>query len=135
MYCRNVFERIFSCIAALALTACSTASFHDRPRCSEEIAAEWHIPAAWYVRALTPEKAHEQVLTGNLGVDATRERWEKLHGKWRDGDQYWLYRRAEEPWINQLGWQEGVVLNRGCRQLGFVTTSVQVDTEAAAAGN
>ena len=31
--------------------------------------AEWQIPAAWYVRALTPEQAHERVLTGNLGID------------------------------------------------------------------
>ena len=34
--------------------------------------AEWQIPAAWYVRDLTPEKAHEQMLTGNLGVEAVR---------------------------------------------------------------
>jgi hypothetical protein len=87
--------------------------------------AEWQIPAAWYVRAITPEKAHEQVLTGNLGVDAIRDRWQALHDQWREEDQYWRFRRPEERWINPLGWQEGVVLNRGCRQLGFVTTSVQ----------
>jgi len=93
--------------------------------------AEWGIPAAWYVRSLTPEQAHEQVLTGNLGVDGIRDRWEALHDQWRDGDQYWRYRRPEERLISTLGWQEGVVLNRGCRQLGFVTTSMQVDEEAA----
>ena len=118
-----------------ALTACSTASMHDRPDCVDELMAEWHIPAAWYLRAVTPEKAHEVVVTGNLGVDAIRDRWDELHQQWRHGDQYWLYRRPEEPWVNQLGWQEGVVLNRACRQLGFVTTSVQVDEGAAAAGH
>jgi hypothetical protein len=35
--------------------------------------AEWQSPAAWYVRALTPEQAHERVLTGNLGIDGIRE--------------------------------------------------------------
>ena len=118
-------------MSLLACIACTTASFNDRPDCSEEAMAEWGIPAAWYVRALTPEQAHEQVLTGNLGVDGIRDRWETLHDQWRDGDQYWRYKRSEERLISTLGWQEGVVLNRGCRQLGFVTTSMQVDDEAA----
>jgi hypothetical protein len=133
MYSQRVFERIPAVLLIVALTACSTASFHDRPECSDELMADWHIPAAWYLRALTPEKAHEQVLAGNLGVDAIRDRWEQLHDRWRDGDQYWLYRRPEERWLSPLGWQEGIALNRGCRQLGFVTTSVQVDEETTAA--
>lgn len=87
--------------------------------------ADWQIPAAWYARNLTPEKAHEQVLAGNLASDAIRERWWALHVQWREGDRYWRYRRPEESLVSPLGWQEGVVLNRGCRQLGFVTTSVQ----------
>jgi len=114
----------------LACMSCTTTSFYDRPDCSEEVMAEWQIPAAWYVRDLTPEKAHEQVLTGNLGVEAIRDRWQALHDQWQEGDQYWLYKRPEERWVSPLGWQEGVVLNRGCRQLGFVTTSMQVDEEA-----
>ena len=93
--------------------------------------AEWQIPPAWYLGVLTPEKAHEQVLTGNLGVEAIRERWQTLHDQWRDGDQYWRYRRPEERWVSPLGWQEGIVLNRGCRQLGFVTTGVQPGEEGA----
>ena len=93
--------------------------------------AEWQIPAAWYVRALTPEQTHERVLTGNLGIDGIRDRWVDLHDQWLDGDQYWLYERPDERWISTLGWQEGVVLNRDCRQLGFVTTSVQTQEEAA----
>jgi hypothetical protein len=125
-------ERAFVGVLLLVCAACSTASFYDRPDCPEESMADWHIPAAWYVRALTPEKAHEHVLTGNLGVDGIRDRWEALHERWRDGDQYWFYRRPEDRWVNPVGWQEGIVLNRGCRQLGFVTTSVQVDEEAAA---
>ncbi len=123
--------RIVISVSLLACIACTTASLHDRPDCSDEAMAEWRIPAAWYVRALTPEQAHEQVLTGNLGVDGIRDRWEALHDQWRDGDQYWRYKRPEERLISTLGWQEGIVLNRGCRQLGFVTTSMQVDEEAA----
>lgn len=107
------------------------ASFSDRPDCSEEVMAEWQIPAAWYVRALSPEKARAQVLTGNLGIDAVRERWQALHDQWTDGDQYWLYERPEGNWVNPLGWQEGVVLNRDCRQLGFVITSVQPEVDAS----
>ena len=92
---------------------------------------EWQIPAAWYVRELSPEKAQEQILTGNLGVDAIGDRWQALRAQWRDGDRYWSYRRPEESWVVHLGWQEGVVLNRDCRQLGFVATSVQPDEDEA----
>jgi hypothetical protein len=126
-----VIGRIVISVSLLACIACTTGSFNDRPDCPETSAAEWQIPAAWYVRAITPEKAHEQVLTGNLGVDGIRDRWEALHDQWRAGDQYWRYKRSEDRLISPLGWQEGVVLNRGCRQLGFVTTSMQVDEEAA----
>jgi hypothetical protein len=118
-------------VALAACVSCSTAALSDRPGCPEEVMAEWQIPAAWYVRALTPDKAHQQILTGNLGVDAIRDRWQALHDQWRDGDQYWRFRRPEEHWISPLGWQEGVVLNRGCRQLGFVTTSVQPGEEVS----
>jgi hypothetical protein len=111
--------------------SCTTASLSERPGCPEEVTAEWQIPAGWYVRVLTPEKAHQQVLVGNLGFEAIRERWQALHDQWREGDQYWRYRRPEERWLNPLGWQEGVVLNRGCLQLGFVTTSVQPDEGAS----
>jgi hypothetical protein len=126
-----VFGRIFVCLFLVACTGCTATSLNDRPDCPEETMAEWQIPAAWYVRALTPEKTHEQILTGNLGVDAIRDRWQALHDQWRDGDQYWQYRRPGEGWISSLGWQEGIVLNRGCRQLGFVTTSVQAGEDAA----
>jgi len=93
--------------------------------------AEWQIPAAWYVRAVTLKQAHEQVLTGNLGVDAIRDRWKSLLGQRQEGDQYWRYRRPEDRWISPLGWQEGLVLNRGCRQIGFLATSVQPGEDSA----
>ncbi len=117
-------------LGLVASVACTTATLRDRPECPQEVMADWQIPAAWYVRELTPEQASEQVLSGNLSVDAIRERWQALHDQWRDGDRYWRYERPEEHYISSLGWQEGVVLNRGCRQLGFVTTSVQVDQSA-----
>lgn len=92
--------------------------------------ADWQIPVAWYQRELSVEKAHEQVVAGNLVDDAVRERWRKLHGRWREGDRYWRYKRPEDEWIRSLGWQEGVVLNRGCQQLGFVATSVQGEEDS-----
>ena len=118
------------CILPLLVSlSCTSASFSDRPGCSEDAVADWQIPAAWYVRAMTPEEAHEQVLIGNLGVEAIRERWGALHDRWQNGDQYWRYRRPEEHWVSPVGWQEGVVLNRGCGQIGFVATSVQPGEE------
>jgi len=111
--------------------SCTTTSLYEHPDCPEEVMAEWQIPTAWYTRELTPGKAHEQVLTGNLGVEAIRGRWQALHDQWRDGDRYWRYRRPEEGWISPLGWQEGVVLNRGCEQIGFVATSVQPGEDTA----
>jgi hypothetical protein len=92
---------------------------------------EWQVPPAWYNRSLSPEKAHQMILTGNLGVDLIRDRWQALHERYSKGDQYWRYRRPEDGLASPLGWQEGIVLNRGCRQLGFVATSIQVDEEAA----
>ncbi len=61
-------------------------------------------------------------------IDGIRERWEALLAKWRSGDHYLFYRRPEQPWLNDLGIQEGVVLIRGCDQLGFVTTSLATET-------
>jgi hypothetical protein len=113
------------------LTACTPVWMHDRPRCLEEEMAEWQIPAAWYVRSLTPEQAHEQVLSGNLSIEAVRDRWQALQRRRREGDQFWRYYRPEGEGIEALGWQEGVVLNRGCLQLGFVTTSLQEGEEGS----
>jgi hypothetical protein len=126
-----VIWRVFISVTLVLSVACTTTWNHDRPDCTEDDMAEWQIPAAWYVRALTPEQAHERVLTGNLGIDGIRDRWVELHDQWRDGDQFWLYERPDERWISTLGWQEGIVLNRDCRQLGFVATSVQTQEEAA----
>ena len=92
---------------------------------------EWQVPSAWYNRRLSPEQAHEMVLTGNLGVDLIRDRWQALHEQFSKGDQYWRYRRPEDELASPLGWQEGIVLNRGCNQLGFVATSIQLEEEAA----
>jgi hypothetical protein len=118
-----------ACLAVWTLTTCTTAPMHERPQCSEEVVAEWEIPAVWYLRSLTTEQAYEQVLTGNLGIEAVRDRWQALNEQRREGDQYWRYYRPEGQLINDIGWQEGVVLNRGCLQLGFVTTSMQAGEE------
>ena len=96
--------------------------------CSEELTADWYIPAAWCQRDLTPEAAYAEVISGNLPMDEIRERWEGLNTKWRSGDRYWFYRRPEQPWLNDLGAQEGIVLIRGCDQIGFVTTSVALES-------
>ena len=130
VYPRQVIGRVIACVFFGVCLACTATSPHDHPECSEVVAADWQIPAAWYLRAISPEKAHEQVLTGNLGVDGIRDRWQALHKQFRDGDQYWRYKRPEDLLGSPLGWQEGVVLNRGCLQLGFVTTSMQFDEAA-----
>ena len=116
-------------VAALAiLTACQTVPARKDFGCSAEQAADWHIPVGWCLRELTPEEAYTTVVTGNLPMDAIRDRWEALQAKWRSGDRYLFYRRPEQPWLNDLGAQEGVVLIRGCDQLGFVSTSVATET-------
>jgi hypothetical protein len=125
-----MISRAFLTLYLLAMVGCTSGSLRDHPECSEEAMGDWRIPAAWYQRELTVEKAHEQMLIGNLVDDAVRQRWRELHGRWREGDQYWRYRRPGTEWIRSLGWQEGVVLNRGCRQIGFVTTSVQGEEES-----
>jgi hypothetical protein len=119
----------FLTVAALAiLMGCQTVPTRENFGCSEEQTADWHIPAGWCLRELTPEEAYTTVITGNLPMDAIRDRWEALQTKWRSGDRYLFYRRPEQPWLNDLGAQEGVVLIRGCDQLGFVTTSVATGT-------
>ena len=119
----------FLTVAALAiLMGCQTVPTRENFGCSEEQTADWHIPAGWCLRELTPEEAYTTVITGNLPMDAIRDRWEALQTKWRSGDRYLFYRRPEQPWLNDLGAQEGVVLIRGCDQLGFVTTSVATET-------
>jgi hypothetical protein len=127
MYPRKVIGRGILMLCALMLAGCTTASLADRPECSDEAMAGWEIPASWYIRELTPEQAFDQVATGNLGLDAVRGRWRKLRESWREGDRFWRYRRPEDHLIHSVGWQEGVVLNRGCDQVGFVVTSVQVE--------
>jgi hypothetical protein len=111
-------------VILIAVAGCQTMPTRQDLGCSEDLTADWHIPAAWCLRGLTPEEAYSEVVSGNLPIDHIRERWEALHAKWRSGDRYWFYRRPEQPWLNDLGAQEGVVLIRGCDQLGFVTTSV-----------
>lgn len=130
LYPRTVIRKVFLTLYLVATAGCASSSLMHRPECSAEAMGDWQIPAGWYQRELTVEKAHEKVLIGNLVDDAVRQRWRELHGQWREGDQYWRYRRPEDEWIRSLGWQEGVVLNRGCRQIGFVTTSVQGEEES-----
>lgn len=125
-----MISRVFLTLYLLAMVGCTSGSLMEHLECFEEPMGDWQIPAAWYRRELTVEKAHEQVLIGNLVDDAVRQRWQELRGQWREGDQYWRYRRPEDDWIRSLGWQEGVVLNRGCRQIGFVATSVQGEEES-----
>lgn len=79
-------------------------------------------------REMTPAEARAEVVTANVVRESAEARWEVLHSKWKDGDRYWLYRRPEVDTINAIGAQEGVVLIRGCEQLGFVTTRIAVES-------
>jgi len=114
-------------IAAVACSGCLSTSPQERFDCPEEVLADWQIPAGWMVKALTPTEARAEVLTANLSKEACEARWESLRDQWLEGDSYWLYRRPAEDTINALGAQQGVVLVRGCTQLGFVTTRIETE--------
>lgn len=108
----------------LGCSGCVTSSIEPSFDCPDDVIADWEISAGSLVRPLSPEQAHSAVLTGNLPIDGIRDRWDSLQDQWQVGDQYWLYFQPEEPWINATGVREGVVLVRGCSQLGFVTSSI-----------
>jgi len=76
---------------------------------------------------LTPTEARVEVSTANLSKDSMEARWKDLHARWRTGDAFWLYRRMDEQSIHALGVQRGVVLIRGCEQLGFITTKIATE--------
>lgn len=121
----------FVVIAAALLTClggCTTGAVQDRFPCPDDQIAQWQIPAGWIVRELTLAEARVEVSTANVARDAAESRWELLQNTRRDGDSYWLYRRPETDTINALGVQEGIVLIRGCVQLGFVTTRIAVES-------
>jgi len=115
----------------LGAVGCSTTSVQGRFPCPDDVLAQWRIPAGWVVRELTPARARVEVVTANVSKDSAEARWQALESQWRDGDQYWLYRRPEADTINALGVQEGVVLIRGCDQLGFATTRIAVEPATA----
>ncbi len=118
-----------SLVAALFVgsVACATNSVRDRFPCSDDVLAQWRIPAGWVVRELTPAEARAEVVAANVSKDSADARWRALEDQRREGDRYWFYRRPETDTINALGFQEGVVLIRGCEQLGFVTTRIAVE--------
>jgi hypothetical protein len=116
-------------LISLVLVGCATGSVSRRFQCNEDLLSQWQIPAGWLDRELTPTQARVEVLTSNLSKPAAEARWEALRALWRDGDRYWLYQRPEEDTINALGAQRGVVLLRGCEQLGFVTTRIETEPD------
>jgi hypothetical protein len=101
-----------------------------RFECTDDQAAQWRIPAGWIVRELTPVEASLEVARATLVQESADARWEALRSTWREGDTYWLYRRNPSDTINALGARQGVVLIRGCEQLGFVTTRIESETKA-----
>lgn len=111
----------------MSAAACTTTSVRDRFPCSDDVLAQWRIPAGWVVRELTPAQARAEVVAANVSKDSADVRWRALEDRRREGDRYWFYRRPETDTINALGFQEGVVLIRGCEQLGFVTTRIAVE--------
>ena len=114
-------------VIAVAFSGCLSTSPQDRFDCPEEVLADWQIPAGWMEKVLTPTEARVEVLTANLSKESCEARWKLLRDQWRQGDSYWLYRRPAEDTINALGAQQGVVLVRGCDQLGFVTTRIETE--------
>ena len=127
LYAPFVLFRIALLLCFLTSTACVSSSIPDRFDCPGDALADWEVPAGWVDRELTVTDARVEVLTANLSKEAYEAQWRALLDMWRDGDQFWLYKQpAEEP-PNALGARRGVVLIRGCTQLGFVTT--QIETE------
>jgi len=110
---------------------CLTSTVHRHFDCPDEVLAEWQIPAGWMEDELTPARARAEVLNTNLSREGCEARWAELRKQRREGDRYWLYRRPEENTLNSLGVQEGVVLIRGCEQLGFVTTRIATEEQPA----
>jgi len=110
--------------ACLLCSGCLASAVQNRLDCHQDVLDEWDTPAGWYVRELSPTQAEAEVRSGNIPFAGIEERWRDLRDQWQPGDQYWLYRRPSDPWISSVGSEEGIVLNRGCDQLGFVTTSV-----------
>ncbi len=125
----QMVKRILLTVALVGLVGCATGSVYKRFPCPEETLADWQISAGWIVRDLTPAQARVEVSTANIAQDAAESRWQLLQNRRRDGDRYWLYRRPENDTINAIGAQEGVVLIRGCEQLGFVTTRMAAETD------
>jgi hypothetical protein len=118
---------LFTLVIAVACFGCLSTLPQDLSDCPEEVLADWQIPAGWMEKVLTPTEARVEVLTANLSKEGCEARWESLRDQWRDGDIYWLYRRPAEDTINALGAQQGIVLVRGCTQLGFVTTRIETE--------
>lgn len=118
---------LFPLVIAVACCGCLSISPQNRFNCPEEVLADWQIPVGWMEKVLTPTGARVEVLTANLSKESCEARWKLLRDQWRQGDSYWLYRRPAEDTINALGAQQGVVLVRGCTQLGFVTTRIETE--------
>ena len=116
-----------------AAVGCAFGPRHERFGCTDDALDRWQIPPGWIVRELTRAQARAEVISSNIVQDSAEARWAALQNRWRDGDRYWLYRRPESDTINTLGAQEGVVLIRGCEQLGFVTTRIAAEVERPAA--
>lgn len=124
MLVRHVFV-----VGLLAAIGCQSSSPPVDFNCPDSEIAQWEIPAGSLDRSLTPEQAYNKVLTGSLPIDGIRDRWQELADRWRSGDQYWAYTLEEEQLINDVGDQEGVVLIRGCQQLGYLATSAGLADE------
>jgi hypothetical protein len=127
--CRTLLRLAGAVLVLAAAAGCATGSRHERFGCTDDALAGWQIPPGWIVRELTTAQARAEVISSNIVQDSAEARWNDLRNRWRDGDRYWLYRRPESETINALGAQEGVVLVRGCEQLGFVTTRIATESE------
>ena len=127
---RRLMRRLIAAVFGLvAATGCATGSVEERFGCTEDELSRWQIPAGWIERELSPAEARAEVISSNIVQDSAEARWGALKKQWREGDRYWLYRRPGTDTINDLGVQEGVVLIRGCEQLGFVTTRMATEAE------
>jgi len=120
-------KRGISVCILLASCGCAGLGGVDLPHCADDVFASWEIPSEWYSSKLTFEQAQHIVHTGDIPIDEIRGRWQVLVSELQPEDQLWFFVRPHQSWVHEVAGEQGVVLNRGCRQVGHVTTSVSIE--------
>lgn len=112
---------VFGCIG------CTITAGGTRFECSDDELSGWDIHHSWLERRISEDTAVGIIAGGNVPGIFESERWADLRDSQREGDQLWTYHRPDEKWLRHTAPEEGIVLIRGCKQLGFVTTNLAAE--------